>query len=286
MFLKILKSKKIFFPILMLSCFSSVSFADNTCNSNTEIQEERCLKSIINLDLSNKKIKNIEEYFKSHDINIQSVELLNLNKNNIEDISYLGNFKNLRELWLQDNKISIISDSFANLTGLKVLDLSKNNITEIPDSFFRLTNLTVLNLNRNKLKMIPESIAQLKNLEKLYLNGKSRKTLKNKCLSFFGLQNGEITTIPESLTTLSKLRVLDLSYNLISDIPDSFYNLSNLGELDISYTLVRILPDFLLDERFKINVYFEGTQFEHTLRVNKHVGKVYEDCYIRKTGLL
>ncbi len=286
MFLKFLKAKKLLFPILLLSCFHSLSYAQTLCETKTEIQEERCLKSISYIDLSNKKLKNIEEYFTANDIDIKSVQLLNLNHNKVEDISYLSNFENLRELRLQDNKISVIPESLGKLTRLKELDLSKNDISDIPESFSQLTNLIVLNLNRNKLKVIPEFFAQLTNLEELYLNGKSRKSFKSNCFGFFGLQHGEITTIPESLTSLAKLRKLDLSHNIISDIPDSFYSFPNLVDLDISHTAVSILPDFLLDESFNINLDFTGTPFEHTLRVSKHIGKVYEEYYIRKTGFL
>ncbi|WP_186648396.1 leucine-rich repeat domain-containing protein [Fluviispira vulneris] len=286
MFFKKIKSKIIFFSTLSISFFHSVSFSNDTCDPYSEIQEQRCLKRIEVLDLSNKKIKNIEEYFRSNDIDIQSVNVLNLNHNKIEDITYLSYFKNLRDLLLQDNKISVIPDSFANLTHLQTLDLSNNDITEIPDSFFQLTNLKVLVLNQNKLKWIPGNISQLINLEELYLNGKSRRTMKSSCFGFFGFQHGEISSIPESLTTLTKLRILDLSHNRISDIPDSFYNLTKLMDLDISDTAVSILPDFLLDKRSNIFINYAETPFAHTLRVNKYIGKVYEEYYIRKTGLI
>ena len=59
---------------------------------------------------------------------------------------------NLTELYLCDNRLTVVPEFIGNLTLLTELILECNQLTEIPESIVNLTNLTYLDLRRNRLK--------------------------------------------------------------------------------------------------------------------------------------
>ena len=61
----------------------------------------------------------------------------------------------LKELYLADNKIRKLPESFGELKKLQYLTLSRNDIRVMPESTERLTQLTQLNLGGNPLKPVP-----------------------------------------------------------------------------------------------------------------------------------
>lgn len=115
------------------------------------------------------------------------------------------------------------------------LDLSGQRLTSIPDSVFNKTALTYLNLgsskvvfypplstlidsNANNIKEIPAALGELVHLHTLILN------------------SNQITTLPNSITKLNQLEILDLSKNKDLDIIkelDKIKVLQNLKVLKI-----------------------------------------------------
>ncbi|XP_021754811.1 probable disease resistance protein At4g27220 [Chenopodium quinoa] len=106
--------------------------------------------------------------------------------------------KDLVKVSLSWNDISEIPCGVAPLTpNLTLLKLNKNPLTVIPKSFFlHMPALTVLNLSRTNIQRLPDSVSDLENLRALLLDS---------C--------DELTYVP-SLAKLSKLRVLDLKYDI------------------------------------------------------------------------
>lgn len=104
----------------------------------------------------------------------------------------LGEFTNLRSLYLYRNKLISLPESISQLTNLTWLNvggglvslpewiaqlinltdlgLYNNQLTSLPDSIGQLTNLDRLDVSYNKLKSIPESIGLLTNLTQLTIN--------------------------------------------------------------------------------------------------------------------
>lgn len=100
------------------------------------------------------------------------------------------------------------------------LNLSKNNITVIPSSIKDLTNLVELYLYGNKINMLPPEIGNLTQLQTLALN-ENQVSLNSLLMradetiyEFFF----QLTSLPESLQNLSKLKVLDLRHNKLGKI--------------------------------------------------------------------
>ncbi|WP_182298905.1 leucine-rich repeat domain-containing protein [Cohnella cholangitidis] len=98
---------------------------------------------------------------------MKQLEVLNLGRNQLTDISFLSNLTNLKTLWVHDNGIASI-DCMSHLTKLKSLTIFKNKITDIT-SLEKLINLEELDLARNQVRNLGP-LRGLKKLERLNLN--------------------------------------------------------------------------------------------------------------------
>ncbi|XP_034696011.1 probable disease resistance protein At5g63020 [Vitis riparia] len=82
--------------------------------------------------------------------------------NQIEKLTGSPDCPNLSTLFLQDNSLKMITDSFFQfMPNLRVLDLSRNAMTELPQGISNLVSLQYLNLSQTNIKELP---IELKNL--------------------------------------------------------------------------------------------------------------------------
>lgn len=101
-----------------------------------------------------------------------SIQLLNLSFNEIEQIDPLIKFVNLTSLDLSNNKIDVVSrETFVNLRGLNTLFLSSNKLKKIDSNTFELLeNLTRLDLSHNNELELREPFLIHKKLVELNLD--------------------------------------------------------------------------------------------------------------------
>jgi hypothetical protein len=157
-----------------------------------------------------------------------------LNNNNISDISALSRLTNLWRLDLDKNFISDIS-VLSNLTEISLLYLDRNNITNI-SALSGLTDLNRLSLCYNNLSDI-STLSHLTNLVELkfYNNNISDISvlagLTN--LSSLDIDNNDISNI-SALSGLTNLTYLHLADNNISDLKPLVDN-SGLSADDVIY---------------------------------------------------
>lgn len=111
-------------------------------------------------------------------------------------------FKNLQELDLSSNRISLLPDGLFKLTNLQKLDLSFNQISEIPAGIKQLTNLKVLLCKGCRLVSLPSELGQLQNLEELDLFA------------------NHIKSFPPEMAKMAKLQKINLFRNGIA--PEEF----------------------------------------------------------------
>ena len=137
-----------------------------------------------------------------------NLKLLDLDDNQILDISALSGLTNLITLFLGDNQISDIS-ALSDLTNLASLSLSNNQISDI-SLLSGLTNLSALYLDDNQISDI-SALSDLTNLASL------------------SLSNNQISDI-SALSDLTNLTEVSLSNNQISDI-SALSDLTNLSAL-------------------------------------------------------
>ena len=95
------------------------------------------------------------------------VKILFANHCDITDITLFSNLKNLEELYLFDNKITILK-GLKKFPELKVLVLSKNKITNLTP-LADLTSLTTLDLSHNHHLTHINSLTAITNLQTLIL---------------------------------------------------------------------------------------------------------------------
>ncbi|KAF7851513.1 hypothetical protein BT93_L3789 [Corymbia citriodora subsp. variegata] len=131
----------------------------------------------------------------------------------------IGNLERLKVLRCSHCHLEKLPDSIGSLRSLVKLDLSGSRIKSLPDCIGNLKMLKVLNLNDSRISELPKTIGMLENLERLYACSEHLE--------------GEI---PSEITTLSSLKIVDLSSGCFSElsslttVPD-FSNLTNLVTL-------------------------------------------------------
>ncbi|MEG4282816.1 leucine-rich repeat domain-containing protein [Microcoleus sp. A006_D1] len=169
-------------------------------------EANQILSSSNNLDLEANQISDITPL--QFLTNLTDLALYN---NQISDITPLQSLTNLTKLYLDNNQISDITP-LQSLTNLTSLNLYNNKISDITP-LQSLTNLAYLNLANNKISDITP-LQSLTNLTHLYLH------------------NNQISDITP-LQSLTNLTSLNLYYNQISDITP-LQSLTNLTVLYIS----------------------------------------------------
>lgn len=204
---------------------------------------------------------------------LKSLVSLDLSQNLISEFpECIYSLVGLETLLLSDNKIVAVKDEFENLQGLRTLDLGKNKIRNISDAIGSCFQLTTLKLGNNEFQEIPDSskschitylvgklslletleVQENPNLLGLPITCTSLRQLKTLLIyntmsdhfpfaleSWTGMTeliiklNAKIEEIPESISTLEELRVLDVSECALTAIPDSIGNLKALTKLDL-----------------------------------------------------
>ncbi|MGQ4876574.1 MAG: UvrD-helicase domain-containing protein, partial [Promethearchaeia archaeon] len=176
-------------------------------------------------------------YYKDIRYEIDDYNRLVLSGLGIEDLSEiqgLDTIKNVKTLFLQNNKIKRIRN-LENLTELKALYLYNNEIERI-ENLSLLTKLRKLILNNNKIVKI-EGLENLENLVELDLGNNQIEKIEGieslVKLEYLALYGNRIKEI-EGLDSASNLRILYLNNNSIKEIK-GLENLVNLQEFYLNY---------------------------------------------------
>lgn len=138
------------------------------------------------------------------------VRMLNLTDNLLnDDIQTFPNFRYLIELYMQNNRLTNITEYlFHRLVNLRTLDLRNNLIIKVHNmSFAGLGNLTRLYLQGNKISILESgAFLGLNSLQVLNFSNQALKSLE-----------------PGMMLGLTSLKILDLSNNYIDYIHDEFF---------------------------------------------------------------
>ncbi|XP_045137102.1 uncharacterized protein LOC123519677 [Portunus trituberculatus] len=209
-------------------------------------------------------------------LSVENIQFSSCGIYNISDGAFRGLEDKLKNLNLQDNRISEVpTAALSKLRRLKLLDLSGNLLTNIPKDAFKGLRLSTLKLAENDLVLSEGAFAGLEStLKNLNLKETKQKTIPKAIinlpvLAFLDIAQNEIRSlekgilknlhsltalnlerntlqslVPEDFTgindTLSSLSLLN---NLITGFPvRAFNSLSELRVLDIGFNLIPEIP--------------------------------------------
>lgn len=146
--------------ILFLVDITYVSKLDLSSNKLTgDFAFIDSLLRVENIDLSDNYIKNITPGGEL------DVIIIDISGNEVSNLGFARNMKNLEQLYANDNLITLLSGF--NHDNLKVLELSDNAIVEIQDSLCNMANLDLLKIDFESLKIITRSFVGLPVLDEI-----------------------------------------------------------------------------------------------------------------------
>ncbi|BBH53041.1 leucine-rich repeat domain-containing protein [Fluviispira sanaruensis] len=222
----------------------------NVSNNNTQahrtalfIASELGSKNVSEFRALNLAEKNIDDI--SPITGFYNLKIINLSENNIKKIplGIFDNFKNLNWLWLHFNKIKKLPlGIFDQLNNLDFLTLNDNKIKKLPHGLFqKLENLELLELSNNQLKKFPSDIMSLKKLISFGISSnKIRKIPKNvfvdmSRLTYIALDNNRLKSLPKNIfNDLYSLKILDISNNKIMNLHnETLFNIISKEDYNI-----------------------------------------------------
>ncbi|VVC91816.1 unnamed protein product [Leptidea sinapis] len=134
----------------------------------------------------------------------------------------------------------------ASKTG--VLQITNNKIKDIPEEVLNLSeNLRNLDLSKNKISRISDEISKLKNLKQLKLDCNLIQDIPNsltnlKKLELLNVSSNKISSLPQSFSYLTNLKQVYLSNNNFTHFPTQLYGLKNLDVVEISNNKISEVP--------------------------------------------
>jgi Leucine-rich repeat (LRR) protein len=156
---------------------------------------------------------------------------------------------------LSYQNLQVVPEQFNQLTQLRMLDLSGNTQLDIEHVLSKVSSpekLAVLILDSLQLSQLPKNLSRFKNLTQLSLVhnpdldwGIAFQQLENLPLVFLNLQRNNINSLPTTITKLSKLKDLKLSYNMLKDEQSYIFlsQLPNLYAVWLDFNELTVVPD-------------------------------------------
>eukprot|EP00002_Diphylleia_rotans_P033110 TRINITY_DN7009_c0_g1_i1.p1 TRINITY_DN7009_c0_g1~~TRINITY_DN7009_c0_g1_i1.p1 ORF type:complete len:1625 (-),score=357.84 TRINITY_DN7009_c0_g1_i1:217-5091(-) len=135
---------------------------------------------------------------------------------------------NLQELSLANNAISYLPDDISRLKMLRTINVSRNHLTTIPATLFAMPLLDSLIVTDNRLSYEDTLACDAYNFESNHLSLASRN----------------LSVVPPIVTSMTRLKSLDLSGNSISCLPKSISNLQNLRELNLQNNRLSVFASY------------------------------------------
>ncbi len=150
--------------------------------------------SITGIYLNGLGIKNIpEEIF---DLS-PSIRIIHLEDNQLTDFMIPnGAWTNLKELYIQNNRLTSLTIGLAWIKYVIVVDFSDNYIEDILlPMFLNLPDLKVFKINNNRINYIPKEVGQAPSLET------------------FEVAKNNLYNLPSTIMNVKTLKQLDVNYN-------------------------------------------------------------------------
>ncbi|XP_063973055.1 leucine-rich repeat-containing protein 28-like isoform X2 [Diachasmimorpha longicaudata] len=153
----------------------------------------------------------------------------------------------VEELYLKENRITVIPSWIYQLTNLTNLYLSGNKLKNLPEEFGVMERLKVLDLSDNDLRTVPEGVTRLKTLRELILDDNSLSQLPLDIENFVELEKlslcgNNFVTLPEWLGSLKKLQRLLIDNNCLEELPNRLTLAPSLEIVSVCSNRLKHLP--------------------------------------------
>ncbi|KAG8928661.1 cysteinyl-tRNA synthetase, partial [Tulasnella sp. 417] len=187
-------------PIPLHRCASSIVVLNLSKNPHIDIPLDFVASCTMlrDLRLSQAAMKQVPSRVKHistlHELDISSNRMVSLDEADLHRI--LG----LRNIQVQNNRLSTLPKSFAEMKSLKFLNISNNKFESISPVLSQITSLVDLDLSFNTISTLPPTLGELSNMERLVIVG------------------NRIVFIPPEITNMSRLKEFDCRRNAITDL--------------------------------------------------------------------
>uniref|UniRef100_A0A2A4K533 Disease resistance R13L4/SHOC-2-like LRR domain-containing protein n=1 Tax=Heliothis virescens TaxID=7102 RepID=A0A2A4K533_HELVI len=152
------------------------------------------LVRLVELNLSHNELQELPPDI----VNLRDLKKLNISNNSLKKLPPLGELRKMEILDANHNDIEELPD-FYGCNALKELYMANNFIKIITDEFCdQMQHLSVLNIRDNKLEVLPENISLLQKLKRL------------------DLTNNNLNKLPRNLGLLSQLQSINMEGNKLS----------------------------------------------------------------------
>ena len=153
------------------------------------------------------------------------------------DIDRMEHLKNLSIL---NNPIRELPPSFFNLKGMVWLKMDMCLLERLPPEIRGLRSLDALDISMNPIAELPEELGELSNLRVLRVRGATRFNNSedpefNAAINDRYPVKKPMKALPESITRLKKLRILDMGHNGFVRLPKDIGNME-LEKINVSFT--------------------------------------------------
>eukprot|EP00004_Rigifila_ramosa_P021234 TRINITY_DN5608_c2_g1_i1.p1 TRINITY_DN5608_c2_g1~~TRINITY_DN5608_c2_g1_i1.p1 ORF type:complete len:1185 (+),score=262.03 TRINITY_DN5608_c2_g1_i1:3-3557(+) len=227
------------------------------------------LKSLRTINLT----RNCLEQLPPHFGDLPSLSEAMLGSNYLKSLPpTFTNLHTLKRLVLSKNKLTALPESLSALTALNLLFADDNQLTELPQALSRMTQLNIIHLATNPihpaslplevlpgcstinlarcwLSVLPPLSLNPQRITKLDLTSNNLVSLPDLGglvrLLELHVPDNMLASLPESITQLTSLTVLNLFGNTLTSIPIGVSALQNLKKLLLSYNCLVSLPDSL-----------------------------------------
>jgi Leucine-rich repeat (LRR) protein len=196
------------------------------------------LENLRDLDLSFLDLSNLPATISQLD----QLEYIGLRYNSMEQFpEVLLDMYSLHSIDLAGNQLSTLPASIQQLSQLERLTLSNNRFSTFPENILLLANsLKGLDIGFNNIGSLTANIGQLQSLEILNawncgLNNVPASLSNLTDLKTLRLSFNNLRSVPTAITTMTGIRFLYLDHNQIRTVPRSIASITGLRELDLSY---------------------------------------------------
>lgn len=269
---------------LTLELIGNVTIPDNVTQL-TGLQELSCIHTAAKLQPAalnhlRENLKVLRLTFDSQDqvplwmYTLQNLEELHLSgplNSELTTLDTLRELKNLRALTFR-SRLSKIPPSAVDVSSqlLRLCVQNEGTKLQVVSSLKKLVNLAALELTNCMLERIPSAVFSLAHLQELDLRENRLATVEEilslqhcRCLTALRLWHNHISYIPEHISKLVTLEMLDFSWNKIRRLPPRLCYCTRLRHLDLSHNQLTSLPSEIsvLQALQHLSVAFNSLEF-------------------------